>query len=216
MKKIFLFAVLIFFCGQVSPLEFSPTSLEFNLEKNQQDCKNIFVKLDGQTSITNFWTEDENAEWRISQFQTSSQELEITVEHSPQISQSVKEVEVCISGERSGNYRGALIFRQQESGNSIVQFVVWINLTVTGENEQSEETSSTKRKSGRSSNDQLFQQSASQNSVQKFEEIDFEQEEKIKLNSPAKKQEQKILLPGAIIIALALILTIVAFVLVRK
>ena len=191
MKIAFLFLVIIAFSQQISALQFSPSILNFQTNQNKQSCKEIFFVLDSQATLSDTWAENENIPWRITQFTKSAQDHEIQLSYPVQISAEQTTIEVCLTPLKAGNYRGALVFRQGQTGNSIVQFVVWLNASVSEDNipppdsddDDNEGGSSSSR--SRNSNNNVYQSlTTPQTQVQNFEELDFQMsEEKIELNN---------------------------------
>lgn len=205
MKLIFYFtALIIFLTAIVSALQFSPTTLEFNLEKNQVACKNIYFEIESQTTIKDAWAEDSSEQWSISNFKTSSRQLDLELSYPSQITPEQKEIQLCLSGSNPGNYRGAIIFRENEIGNSIVQFAVWLKVSISGETEEAEGESESGSSNGRSTAVYLEQSQFKENA----QELSFEiPNDKIKLGSKTveKKSSQIALVPIIISVIIFLI-----------
>jgi len=212
-KLIFLILLLI---PITSALQFSPTSLEFNLEKNQISCKKINFEVESQTTIKDVWAQFSSQEWSISNFQTSSQTHGISISYPNEINPNQKEIEVCLSGSKPGSYRGTLVFRQGEVGNSIVQFAVWLKVSISGETNErpiENKTSSSKSSgsSGGSSNNIVWtSQSSTEPSKENFQEINYNfPQNEIKLSSkntnPLPQQNK---LAPSLLLALSMLLII--------
>ena len=218
----FLIFLFVFLCiTQTSALEFSPTNLEFNLTKNQQVCKKIFFTLDSGTTISDFWAGNENVPWSVTQFQTSAQDLGININYPIQISSDQTQTEICISGTRAGNYRGVLIFKQGEQGNSIVQFGVWIKLLISEEIlQETPEIENEPRRRSRNSNGGINRVVQEEKQQQNFQEIDFDfPEEKIELgNSISEKsiEKQNSLIQIFAILSVVVVFMILIFLVVKK
>jgi hypothetical protein len=193
-KTILFFILLIPF---VSALEFSPASLQFSLEKNEISCKKINFEIESSAAVHDAWAQNNLEQWSVTNFKTSSDEHQIELSYPSKINSEEKEFQVCISGSKSGDYRGVLIFREEKIGNSIVQFAVWIRLHVnenstennpaTPPEEDYSDNSGSAHKG--SSNSQIIY-SASQNSSEtnNFQTLNFPiNQEEIKLNSPQKE-----------------------------
>ena len=149
MKRLFLFLLFILFLFNVSALEFSPSSLDFVMNKDQQLCKTIFFNIDGQeASIQDYWADSSSEDWTISKFKTTASELSLQIFYPTKVSLAQSQVQVCIKGTKSSKNKGALIFKQEKEGNSLVQFVVWLNVSVQGiENPQKDENKSKNKRS---------------------------------------------------------------------
>lgn len=129
LKFIFLFLILLFPVAAASG--FSPTNLVYLLEPNQELCQ--IVRLDSTSrSITVFdvWAESNDVEWNVSLFNTTAEEHNLIINYSKELSINEREVEICISGSELGEYHGAVIFRQGQEGNLIMQLAVWLKILV--------------------------------------------------------------------------------------
>lgn len=215
MRKIILLVSVLFFCLSVSALEFSPANLEFNLEKNEVGCKKVFFELETSAKLTDVWADNFNDEWSLSDFKTASSELGVQMNYPSEVSSEKKEAEICVSGSKVGNYKGAIIFRQEKVGNSVVQFAVWIKLFVSGQNDEEDSDDDSDGGHSRSSSGQNYQTSWSNYSrpVLNFEEINLPiYEEKISLGKSVSDKESGI--GGPILIILFANLVIFGIVLV--
>lgn len=193
MKKILIFFIFLFLT-RVSALEFSPPSLQFDLQTDQQTCKSIFLKLDSEATLSDSWAQNPSQEWSVTNFRTSHQQLQIQVSYPQTISSSQQEVQVCISGANTGDYKGALIFNQEKVGNSIVQFVVWLKVSISGTTQQPTQEQ-TKKSSSSGGNRGIVEYSIIENTkpLQEVQPLSFETpQEKIKLSNRAKKTNQQI------------------------
>lgn len=195
MKKYFFLIIFVLLADALA-LEFSPPVLQFNLEQNQQECKSVFFKLDGETTISDYWSYDNLSDWSVTKLKNSSEEMQIDASYLKKIASDENEIQFCLSGAKPGNYRGALVFNQEKVGNSIVQFLVWIKLSVSEKNPQSgnenssdsQRTESTRRSGG---NAGIFESSDAKSPEQKYEfqPLAFEAPEKIKLGKSSKNVE---------------------------
>ncbi len=131
---------------------FSPSSLVFNLNPNQEECKTITLDSDSE-KITVFdkWAENATVEWKASAFNTRASEHGVSINYSKELSKMEREVEVCLSGSKVGEYHGIIIFQQQQEGNSIIQIGVWLKVTI---NEKEETPSSQPPTSSNNGNSQ--------------------------------------------------------------
>ncbi|MFH1289947.1 MAG: hypothetical protein ABIH92_00915 [Nanoarchaeota archaeon] len=133
MTKGILLFVVVLSAFSVSALQFSPASLEFDLEIGEFSCKKVNVWAETErVEVSDVWASDFDDEWSISGFDTEASELGLDVDYPHEIF-SEDEISVCISGTSPGDYKGALVFRQEGVGSSIVQFVVWLRVSISGE-----------------------------------------------------------------------------------
>ena len=197
MKPCFLLLILLI--PLTSAIQFSPTSLEFNLEKNKVSCQKISLVVETNIAeVHDSWAKNFADAWTVSNFKTSSQELGIQMNYPSEINSAQKELQVCLTASKPGSYKGALIFRQEKVGNSIIQFAVWLKVSVSGEasNETSEkspsknETSSKSSKSsGRSINRNELSQETLQSPASNFQNLGFPiPDKKIKLKNPIQEK----------------------------
>lgn len=219
------FIVLIFLLiPSITAIQFSPSSLEFDLEKNKVACKTINFQTEYFITSKDVWAEDSSSPWKISSFQTSSQQHEIGITYPTEINPTQNEAQVCLSGSTPGDYKGALIFRQEKVGNSVIQFAIWLKVHVEGDgDEQPEEiedekpsSSSSHSRSSSSGTVWTSSQEAAQ-SKEKVQELGFNfPNEEIKLNKPSPTEETQMqitpillmIFPAALIILLLFIILI--------
>jgi hypothetical protein len=143
MKQIFLFLFFIFLVNGISASSFSPSSLIFELTPGEQDCKTISVSSDSEViSVSDVWAENKDVEWKINLFQSSAESLGININYLSEISSEQGEVKVCVSGINQGEYHGAIILKEEQQGNSIVQMGVWLKLTISEVKENTQNSNS--------------------------------------------------------------------------
>lgn len=172
-----------------SAIQFSPTSLEFSLEKNQISCKKINFQIESPTTLKDTWAKSPSEDWSIINFKTTAQENSLELSYPSEISPEEKEIEVCLSGASPGEYKGALVFRENEIGNSIVQFAIWLKVNIEGEIEQEETRPSSSKSSGGGKSSGIIWRSEQPNQQKYIQPISFTPPQKeIKLNSPQTKQ----------------------------
>ncbi|MBU0907359.1 MAG: hypothetical protein KKD18_06835 [Nanoarchaeota archaeon] len=218
MKKIILFFLL--FIPLVSAIQFSPTSLEFNLGTNQVACKNVYFQVESSTTLRDAWAQSSSSPWTITNFQTSSQELGLELSYPSEVNSGQGEIQLCLSGSQAGDYKGALIFRQGETGSSIVQFAVWLKASIAPSNnlpqEESPSSSKTSKSSGsyHGSNTVLvpgINPTKPENTLQKIN-YNLSQEE-IKLNKPSSiKGTSSSMVPILLITLLVILIILFLFV----
>jgi len=215
MKKKILFLFVALLIPLTVALEFYPSTLEFSLQPNEVACKTIYFQLDSPAKVTDIWASSSEEPWSITDFQTPSITHKLVLTYQKELT-TEKEIQVCLSGSQPGNYKGAILIRQEEVGNSVVQFAVWLKVSIEGQTtpepeEQEDSGSSRSRNSGKTiSNVQPTQESAQTN----FQTLGFSlPEEKIKLNQPVKTKEQIpisyfLIIPAALIALLIILLFI--------
>ena len=116
----------------VSASGFSPSSLVYNLQVNEQKCQIITITSDSDTiAVSDKWAENKDIEWKTSLFDESADYHSISIDYPSQISQPENKVEVCLSGNKVGEYHGVMLLREEQEGNSIVQMGIWLKVTIT-------------------------------------------------------------------------------------
>ena len=209
MKKIIL---ALLFLPLATALQFSPPSLEFNLQVNETHCKEIYFQIDSPATLRDIWAQSISDEFSILNFKTPSQQHKLSLSYPSQISRDQNQIELCLSGSSPGNYKGALLFREEEVGNTIVQFAVWLNVKITGEADKPQEqkpSGSTSRRSSSSNTNIVYSQQPTDKEIT-FQPLafDFPQEE-IKLAGKTSITSSKTN-PSTILLAALPILLIVA------
>lgn len=116
---------------------FSPTSLVFNLNVGEQDCKTITITSDSETiSVSDLWAKNKDVEWKVSLFNESAGFHGISIDYDDKLNIDERQVEVCLSGNKIGEYHGVVLLKQGQEGNSIVQMGVWLKVTITEKQEE--------------------------------------------------------------------------------
>jgi hypothetical protein len=202
MKKLIGLVFVLLFPLCVSALQFSPTTLEFGMKENEVLCKKINFEIENFATVRDAWAENSDDGWSVSNFKTSAEGLGLVVNYPMELNSEEKEIQVCLSGSKPGNYKGALVFREQKVGNSIIQFAVWLKVSVAGTVEEPEENAHededethSSKSSGKSTTSHFYDDSVS---AQNFQELGFElPNEKIKLGSGRAKEDnvQSVLMP---------------------
>jgi len=128
----------ILFCSaNVLATGFSPSSLIFSLEAGVEGCQTITITTESETvAINDSWAENKEVEWKISSFNTTAEEHQIDIDYPSQIQSPENKVEVCVSGSELGEYHGAMLLKEEQKGNSIIQMGIWIKLTVVEKQEE--------------------------------------------------------------------------------
>lgn len=115
----------------ISAVGFSPTSLEFELLPGEEGCGSVSVTSDSDTiSITDKWAENSSVEWKVSLFNTSSSELGLKMEYDKSLALNERNAEICVVGEKIGEYHGVLLLREEQEGNSIIQMGIWLKVEI--------------------------------------------------------------------------------------
>ena len=152
MKNIFFiyFFIFLFSLSFFQSTSVSPGTLEFNLQEDQEICKRITFNSQSDTiSISDRWAENENINWSVNLFDRDSEYHSISISYPHELTSEDNQVEVCLSGEEAGEYKGVVILTEEQQGNSIVQIGVWLKVFVL--QRQDEEPTTTKSPSGSSS-----------------------------------------------------------------
>ena len=132
-KFFLLFITLTLFgLNTAQAVGFSPSSLTFELEQGQEGCKMITIDSESEKiTASDSWAENESVEWKVSSFNTKAEEHEITINYDNELFIDEREVEVCLSGNKIGEYHGVLLFKEEQQGSSIVQFGVWLKVLIS-------------------------------------------------------------------------------------
>lgn len=134
MKSIFIFSIfgILISANLVNGTGFSPSSIIMNLEVGEESCQTITITSDSEViSVSDKWASDVGVEWKVSLFETDASGHGISIDYDDELSEDEREVEVCVSGSRVGEYHGVILLKEGQQGNSIVQMGVWIKLVVS-------------------------------------------------------------------------------------
>lgn len=136
MKKIAIIIGILLVLPLVLATGFSPTRLNYNLNVGEEDCKNVRVDSASPTiTVSDKWAADENVEEKVSLYETSASEHGLSLSYDDELDLDEREVEVCLSGNKAGEYHGVLLLREEQQGNSIVQMGIWLKATIGGNEE---------------------------------------------------------------------------------
>ena len=150
---LFFFILILFSTSLIQAVGFSPTSLTFELEQNQEECKMITITSDSETiTILDSWAENKDIEWKVGLFDTDASLHGISLDYPSEILLDERNVEVCLSGSNLGEYHGVLILKEEQQGNSIIQFGVWLKVLINEQQEVSPQELSSEENSGSSNN----------------------------------------------------------------
>lgn len=130
-KPLFIFFFSIFLLSTVSAEGFSPNSLTFNLNVDEEGCQHVTLTTESESlEVRDVWAASSGEDWNIANFDTESGEHELTISHALTEIENGKDAEVCISGSQEGEYHGAAIFRQEQQGNTIIELAVWLKVII--------------------------------------------------------------------------------------
>ncbi|MBT4376109.1 hypothetical protein HOD29_01925 [archaeon] len=135
MTKVFYFIFILFFIGTVSAGEFSisPPQVNFEGELKQEICGNFFISTPEKSILIgeDRWGEKEETRRKFSAHTLSSEELGLEIKY-PELIESEGEMnsEICISGEKEGNYHGLLLYRLEGAPTGIG---IWLNVSLKNE-----------------------------------------------------------------------------------
>lgn len=130
MKFTFIF-LLIFFISSASALQFSPSQLEFALGDGTTECRDIYVETETPTKLEDVWAESYSSEWRVSLFDEPGESFGLQSSYPTSIPAGENDITLCITGENPQFAKGALVFKQEQRGNSLIQFAIWIDVSAT-------------------------------------------------------------------------------------
>jgi len=135
MRFIFYFFIFLFCLNSLSFVQaigFSPSSLVYNLGVDEESCESISLSSDSETiMISDKWAENNSVEWRVGLFDYNASFHGINVNYDGELSVDERNVEVCLSGSGVGEYRGVLILREEQKGNSIIQMGIWLKVNIS-------------------------------------------------------------------------------------
>ena len=182
MRNFFIFLFLILLVPVSTAFSFSPSSLIFNLEPGQQECQEIFLNAESSLiSISDAWAENPGVDWKVSAFNTPAKQHRLILNYPDAIT-TESQVQVCISGNKSGEYHGAIILQEQQQENSIIQYGIWLKVIISGTPEEVQE-----QISQQTSSENLSETASTQNLNADNEELEFQ-------NLSAENSKQQTLL----------------------
>lgn len=137
----FIFIFVIFLSLGVVSADFSLDKgrLHFNLEEGVQSCQNVKVLSDnynGNFTVKDIWPEIGEEDSSFKKYTLNATDYGITISHETEILNFNKEkdIEVCLSGENIGKFRGALVFVPEAGEGTfsvVVEKGVWLNVTIS-------------------------------------------------------------------------------------
>jgi hypothetical protein len=145
---IFLFFFIIFLSSLsfAQASGFSPSSFTFNLIPGEEECGTITVDSTSPTiSVSDKWAEDKNVEWKVGLFDTSASSHGISIDYDKELSINERQVEVCVSGSKLGEYHGVILLGEEQEGNSVIQMGVWIKLIIAEKTQKTQTQENTNK-----------------------------------------------------------------------
>ncbi|HRZ85575.1 MAG TPA: hypothetical protein P5277_02235 [Candidatus Paceibacterota bacterium] len=137
MKKLVLFGgfmlVFLILCNTsvyAIRLGLSPGTIELNGKSGEKICKELMVTTDQNNLILygeDNWTESKNSK-DLKDYTKNSGNLKIKIEYPKTvvINSSGKNISLCITGEKSGKYKGIILYKAVTG----VGVATWINLNL--------------------------------------------------------------------------------------
>jgi hypothetical protein len=128
----FIFIILILVSMSfVHAVGFSPASLTYSLDVGEEQCQTVRLTSDSETiTVEDKWKENTEIEWDIKLFTASVEDLGLLINYDSELTVDEREVEVCLSGSRIGEYQGVLLLTEEAVGNSIIQMGVWLRVNI--------------------------------------------------------------------------------------
>lgn len=137
MKKIilplvFLIIFIINIVNNISALEIgiSPASLNFDVNPGETVCKDIILYSSQNVILIgeDRWSRTNSKNLR--DYSISFKSSEVILDYPKEISvNQKKQISLCISGNKPGNYYGSLIYNTEK----LASVGIWINLKISGE-----------------------------------------------------------------------------------
>lgn len=186
MKSLFIFFIFfVLFVANISATSISPASLTFNLQLNEKDCQTIRLESDSETIIvSNQWAENPSIEWKLDLFNTKTDEHHLSLSYQKELAQNEREVEVCLAGSQEGEYHGAIIFQEEQQGNSILRLGVWIKAIIGN-------PPSTQTTSNSNSGEKTTSSSSSSNIAYQDKKVSLEKTQELDLSETDKKENEE-------------------------
>ncbi len=130
-KLIFLLFLFLFSLSLVNATGVSPSKLVYEIEPGEEMCQKISITSDSEKiTVTDKWAENKDVEWRGSLFDKSASYHSLEISYDKELLEDEREIEVCISGEKLGEYHGIIIIEEELVGNTIIQMGVWLKVNI--------------------------------------------------------------------------------------
>jgi len=135
----FIFGILISANFVCAALSLDNGKLEFNIEPGERMCKIVKVSSEdyiGKIVLRDIWPEIGEEESGFSKYTLTADDYNINIEYLDEILDFDREseIEVCLSGESVGDFKGALIFTPEGEGGQIktvIEVGTWLLVTVS-------------------------------------------------------------------------------------
>lgn len=133
--KNFIFFIFILFIiagiGGIKAVGYSPSSLIYKLNVGEEQCKMININSDSEKiTLSDKWAENKDAKWDVNLFQNNSGYHSIKLKYPKTLGKEEKEAKICIKGDKTGEYHGVLLLKEEQKGNSIIQVGIWIKANI--------------------------------------------------------------------------------------
>lgn len=131
---VFLFLIILILgmgVREVRAVGYSPSSLIFNLNMGEEQCKMITIDSDSEKiTLSDRWAENKDVKWDVNLFKNDSSYNSLYLKYPKTLGKNEKEAKVCIKGTKKGEYHGVLLLREEQKGNSVIQLGIWIKAMV--------------------------------------------------------------------------------------
>jgi len=138
MKKllfIFIIFLFLFIIPNVISFGISPPQINFLGNSGEKICQKIFLNPDGEGTFLGktLWAKEDNLERKLSNHFLNPEDLGLKADFNKNFTiKNKSDVEICITGSKSGKYHGVLLYRLQ---NKPVQVGVWLSVLIKNSRE---------------------------------------------------------------------------------
>lgn len=128
-------------------LSLNTGKLYFDLIPGEKNCQKVTVVSSdyaGTLKVRDVWTDNQDV-YNTNQYNKTAESMGLTISYPQQINNfnTQQEVEICITGNNPGNYKGALIFTPTSNTNIVVEVGTWLFVNVGGTSASQSTTAST-------------------------------------------------------------------------
>ncbi len=119
--------------SSAATLSISPPQIDFIGNVGEEICQSIFVEVENIKTLTGktLWAEENYFERRLINHIHSAEEFGIKVIFPQEIQiENSREIQICINGEKKGNYHGALLYKIKDKP---IQVGTWMNVSLSKE-----------------------------------------------------------------------------------
>lgn len=122
----FITIILLINLISAAKLGASPASVEFNGSINEKICQRIILFSSNETIIgDDKWSFNKEFVKDIKEYNTNAEDLDIKIDYSKEMFvENRKEIEVCLTAKKSGNYYGILSFRTENKPAGVGIWVI--------------------------------------------------------------------------------------------